>query len=115
MQIEERRVGDVVVLSISGDISEGDDRSTLLSDTVRALLQQGHDHLLLDLSNVRYVDSYGLGDLVQCNCTAHSGGASLKLLNPTKQLTNLLELTKLLTVFECFDRESEAIASFNTA
>jgi anti-sigma B factor antagonist len=112
MNIEERMVGDVVILSIRGDITLGESGATRVADKVRSLLQQGHDHALLDLGHVRYVDSAGLGELVQSHAAATNRGGALKLLNVTKRLNDLLVITRLVTVFECFDEESEALASF---
>ena len=112
MNINHRVVGAVVVLSISGDITMGDSGATRVADNVRSVLLEGHDCLVLDLGHVRYVDSAGLGDLVQACAAARNRGAALKLLNVTNRLNDLLVVTRLLTVFDCFDRESEAIASF---
>lgn len=111
MQIEERKVGDVVVIRLTGDITlnQGD---VILKDKVQSLLQQGSKKLLLDLGGVSYVDSAGLGQLVQVFATTKKNGGSLKLLNVTKRLRDLLVVTKLLTVFEAFDSDADAIASF---
>ena len=84
----------------------------LLKDKIQSLLQQGHRKILLDMGNVSYVDSAGLGQLVQVFATTSHLGGSLKLLNLTKRLRDLLVLTKLLTVFDSYDSESEAVASF---
>jgi anti-sigma B factor antagonist len=115
MDISERRVGDVVVLSISGDITMSGGGTLLLAGTIRRLLQQGHKHLVLDLADVRYVESSGLGELVQSKTFAHHHGASLKLLHVGRRLANLLALTKLDLVLECFDDERDAVASFGDA
>jgi anti-sigma B factor antagonist len=112
MTIQERRVNDVVVLRVDGDITMGEAGATRLADKVRSLVQEGHDHLLLDLGRVRYVDSAGLGELVQCCAAVRTRGGALKLLNVTRRLSDLLVVTKLLTVFDCFDGDTEAIASF---
>jgi anti-sigma B factor antagonist len=110
MTIRERRVGEVVVLSIDGDITMAAGGATRLADTVRGLLQREH-RILLDLGRVRFVDSAGLGELVQCAAAARTRGARFKLLGVNQRLSDLLVVMKLLTAFECFDREADAIAS----
>ena len=113
MQIEQRVNGDVVVMAIIGDITLSKGGDVLLKDKVQSLLQQGHRKLLLDMGRVSYVDSAGLGQLVQVYATTSHLGGSLKLLNLTKRLKDLLVLTKLLTVFDAYDSEDAAVASFN--
>jgi len=112
MQIEERAVGDVVILDLKGKITlgEGDE---LLKDKVNSLVNQGHRKIVLNLADVPYIDSAGLGEVVRTYTTVSRQGGSLKLLNPTKRITDLLAITKLLTVFETFDSESGAIGSFS--
>jgi anti-sigma B factor antagonist len=112
MNIEQRTVGDVVVLSIIGDIAMNGTGASQVADKVRSLLQEGHDRLVLDLGRVRYVDSAGLGELIQAFSAVRNRGGAMKLLNVTRRLNDLLVVTKLLTVFDCFDQESEALASF---
>ena len=112
MQIEQRTSGDVAIVGISGDITLSKGGDVLLKDKIQSLLQQGHRKIVLDLGNVSYVDSAGLGQLVQVYATTSHLGGSLKLLNLTKRLRDLLVLTKLLTVFDAYDSESDAIASF---
>jgi anti-sigma B factor antagonist len=114
MQIEERRVGDVVVLDLKGKITlgEGDE---LLKDKVNSLVNQGHRKLVLNLEGVPYIDSAGLGEIVRTYTTVSRQSGSLKLLNLTKRITDLLSITKLLTVFETFDSESEAVRSFSAS
>jgi anti-sigma B factor antagonist len=111
MQIEERLVGDVVVLDLKGKITlgEGDE---LLKDKVNSLVNQGHKKIVLNLADVPYIDSAGLGEVVRTYTTVSRQGGSLKLLNLTKRITDLLSITKLLTVFETFDSENEAVRSF---
>jgi anti-sigma B factor antagonist len=113
MQIEQRANGDVAIISIVGDITLSKGGDVLLKDKVQSLLQQGHRKLLLDMGRVSYVDSAGLGQLVQVYATTSHLGGSLKLLNLTKRLKDLLVLTKLLTVFDAYDSEDAAVASFN--
>jgi len=112
MQIEERAVGDVVILDLKGKITlgEGDE---LLKDKVNSLVNQGHRKIVLNLADVPYIDSAGLGEVVRTYTTVSRQGGSLKLLNLTKRITDLLAITKLLTVFETFDSESGAIGSFS--
>ena len=112
MKMEQRTVDDVVVLSIVGDIAMNGAGASLLADRVRSLLQDGHDRLVLDLGHVRYVDSAGLGELVHAFSAVRNRGGAIKLLNITRRLTDLLVVTRLLTVFDCFDGEAEALASF---
>jgi anti-sigma B factor antagonist len=113
MHIEQRVVGDVAVMQVLGDITLGKGGDVLLKDKIQSLLQQGYRKMLLDMGNVSYVDSAGLGQLVQVYATTSHLGGSLKLLNLTKRLKDLLVLTKLLTVFETYDSEESALASFN--
>ena len=113
MTIEERRAGGVLVLSMTGDITmkaSGTDAG--VADRVRRAVQNGDRRLLLDMGRVRYVDSAGLGDLVQAYAAARNRGGAMKLLSLTKRVNDLLILTRLLTLFECFDDETEALASF---
>ena len=113
MELEQRIAGDVAIIKVTGDITLNKGGDVLLKDKVQSLLQQGHKHLLVDLSGVSsYVDSAGLGELVQAYATTKTRGGALKLLNVTKRLRDLLVVTKLLTVFETFDDEASALASF---
>lgn len=112
MQIQEQSKGDVTVIKVSGDITLNQGGDVLLKDKVQSLLQQGRKKLLLDLGGVSYVDSAGLGQLVQVHATTKNHGGSLKILNVTKRLNDLLVMTKLLTVFDSYDTEAEALGSF---
>jgi anti-sigma B factor antagonist len=114
MQIDERMVGDVVLLDLKGKITlgEGDE---LLKDKVNSLVNQGHKKIVLNLADVPYIDSAGLGEVVRTYTTVSRQGGSLKLLNLTKRITDLLSITKLLTVFETFDSENEAVRSFSAS
>jgi len=111
MQIAERLVGDVMILDISGKMTlgEGDE---LLRDKVNSLLHQGHKKLVLNLEGVPYIDSAGLGEIVRTYTSVSRQGGKLKLLNLTKRIQDLLSITKLLTVFETYDSEQEALKSF---
>ena len=111
MQIAERESGAVTILDLSGKITLGED-GTLLKDKLQSLLHQGKKNLLLNLGQVPYVDSAGLGALVSAYTTVTREGGSLKLVNMTKRLQDLLSITKLLTVFETFDSEDEAVRSY---
>ncbi len=112
MTIGERRVGGVTIVDAAGRITMGDGSDVMLRDKMRSLVQQGERKLLLNLADVNYVDSAGLGEIVQAYATATKNGGTLKLLNPTKRLRDLLSITKLLTVFETFDSETDAVGSF---
>jgi anti-sigma B factor antagonist len=93
-------VGEVVVLSVVGDITMTGTGATEIADLVRSLLQNGHERLVLDLGRVRYVDSVGLAELVQALVAVRNRGGAMKLRNVTKRLNDLLVMTKLLTAFE---------------
>jgi len=112
LNIQERRVNEVTVADLSGKITIGEG-SVQLREKVRDLLDEGSKKILLNLRDVSYVDSSGIGELVSSYTTLNSHGGKLKLLNLTKKLQDLLMITKLLTVFETFDDETEAVNSFN--
>jgi anti-sigma B factor antagonist len=114
MQLEQRIVGDVAIIKITGDITLNKGGDVLLKDKVQSLIQQGQKNLLIDLSDVSYVDSAGLGELVQAYATTKNRGGALKLLNVTKRLRDLLVVTKLLTVFDAFETEASALASYGS-
>jgi anti-sigma B factor antagonist len=113
MQIEQRIVGDVAIITVKGDITAGKGGDVILKDKINSLLQQGHRKLLLDLGGVSYVDSAGLGQLVAVHATTTRQNGVLRLLNVTKRLKDLLVVTRLLVVFDAFDDEAEALASFS--
>ena len=115
MQLEERIVGNVAIVKVTGEITLSKGGDVLLKDKIHSLIQQGHKNLLMDLSDVTYVDSAGLGQLVQAYATTKNRGGTLKLLNVTKRLRDLLVVTKLLTVFDTYDSEPAALASFGAA
>ena len=112
MQISERAVGDVVIVDVSGKITLGDGGDAILKDKMRSLIQQNQKKVLLNLGEVSYVDSAGLGEIVQAYAAVTKSGGALKLMNTTKRIKDLLSITKLLTVFECHDNEAEALKSF---
>ena len=111
MEIVERTVSDVTVLDLKGKMTlgEGDE---LLKDKINSLLASGKEKLLLNLESVPYIDSAGLGEVVRTYTTVSRQGGSLKLLNLTKRIEDLLSITKLLTVFDTYDNEAEAIKSY---
>jgi len=113
MEIKERVVGGVSILDLSGKIvlGEGDIQ---LKERIKDLLGDGQKRILLNLAEVNYVDSAGLGTLIGAYTTVKREGGSLKLVNLTKRIQDLLAITKLITVFETFDSEAEALASFNS-
>jgi len=114
MQIDERSVGDVMVLDVKGKVTlgEGDE---MLKDKVNSLVNQGNKKIVLNLAEVPYIDSAGLGEIVRTYTTVSRQGGSLKLLNLTKRITDLLSITKLLTVFETYESENDAIRSFSAS
>jgi anti-sigma B factor antagonist len=114
MEINERTTGDIMILDLKGrmTLGEGDE---LLKDKINSLLLQGYKKLVLNLAHVPYIDSAGLGEIVRTYTTVSRQGGSLKLLHLTKRIEDLLSITKLLTVFETFDNESEVVKSFNSA
>jgi anti-sigma B factor antagonist len=114
MQISERAVGDVVILDVNGRITLGDG-DEILKDKVNSLVSTSKKKIVLNLADVPYVDSAGLGEIVRTYTTVSRQGGSLKLLNLTKRISDLLSITKLLTVFETFDNEDEAVRSFQAS
>lgn len=114
MHIQQRSVGDITVIDMSGKMTlgEGDE---LLRDKVNSLVQQGQKRIVLNLAEVPYIDSAGLGEIVRTYTTVSRNGGSLKLLNLTKRIQDLLSITKLLTVFETFESEADAVRSFSTS
>jgi anti-sigma B factor antagonist len=111
MQIEERIVGTVTILDLKGKITlgEGDE---VLKDKINSLILQDRPRILLNFEGVPYIDSAGLGAVVRTYTTVSRQGGQLKLVNLTKRITDLLSITKLLTVFETFDTEQEALQSY---
>jgi anti-sigma B factor antagonist len=111
MHIDERKVGDVTILDLKGKMTlgEGDE---MLRNKINAVSGAGVKKIVLNLGDVPYIDSAGLGEVVRTFTTVSRQGGSLKLLNLTKRIQDLLAITKLLTVFETYDSESEAIKSF---
>ncbi|HEU4934193.1 MAG TPA: STAS domain-containing protein [Pyrinomonadaceae bacterium] len=111
LDLKERQAGDVTILDLSGEVRIGDS-SVALRESVRNLADQGKKKLLLNLAGVKYIDSSGIGELIANYTTVSRQGGQLKLLNLTEKVQNLLVITKLLTVFDSYDNEAEALKSF---
>jgi len=111
LNINERQAGDVTVLDMSGKITIGEG-SVALRTAIRRLLEEGRKRILLNLSGVSYVDSSGIGELVSSYTAINKEGGQLKLLNLTQKIQDLLTITKLLTVFDVYDNETEALNSY---
>jgi anti-sigma B factor antagonist len=114
MKVTTRQVDGVTILDLSGRITLGEG-SVQLRDAIRDLLSKGSKLILLNLADVNYIDSSGIGELVSAYTTVRNQGGELKLLNLTKKVHDLLQITKLYTVFDVKDDEATAIASFNRA
>ena len=113
MTITDRRIGDITVIDVGGRITI-DDGADLFRDTVRGLLRDGRAKLILNFKNGSYIDSTALGEIVRSYTSATRKGGTLKLLNVPPRVHELLVVTKLLSVFDLFDDEAEAIRSFGT-
>ena len=111
MKASTRQVDGITVVDLSGRITLGEG-SVVLRETVRDLLAKGDKKMLLNLGEVTYIDSSGIGELVSAFTTVRNQGGELKLLNLTKKVHDLLQITKLLTVFDVHDDEAKAITSF---
>lgn len=113
LSLEVRDVDGVVIVDLGGRITLGPDSSGKLRREVRDLMDAGKKSILLNLGEVSYIDSSGLGELVASFGTASTHGATIKLLNLQKKVQDLLQITKLYTVFEVSTDEAEAVASFS--
>src|SRR5213595_3984748 len=111
LSIRERQAGDVTVLDMDGRITIGEG-SVALRSAIRRLLEEGKKKILLNLAGVGYIDSSGIGELVSSYTAIGKEGGQLKLLNLTEKLQDLLGITKLLTVFDVYDNESDALGSY---
>ena len=109
-----RSLDGVTILDLSGDIQMGQGND-YLHRTIHSLIDEGTKKVLVNLANIRYIDSSGLGELVSGFTTMERAGGELKLLNLTERVSELMMITKLLTVFETFDDEQTAVASFRQA
>jgi anti-sigma B factor antagonist len=114
MKASTRQVDGVTILDLSGRITLGEG-SVQLRDAVRDLLGKSSKKILLNLGDVNYIDSSGIGELVSAYTTVRNQGGDLKLLNLTKKVHDLLQITKLYTVFDIKDDEASAVASFARA
>lgn len=111
LNISERQAGDVTILDMDGKVTIGEG-SVALRTTIRRILGEGKKNVLLNLGGVGYIDSSGIGELVSSFTSVNKEGGVLKLLNLTEKLQDLLAITKLLTVFDVFEDEGAALASF---
>src|SRR5918998_1868976 len=112
LNIKERQAGDVTILDMDGKITIGEG-SVALRSAIRRLLGEGKSKILLNLGKVGYIDSSGIGELVSSFTAVNKEDGSLKLLNLTQKIQDLLAITKLLTVFDVFENEGEALSSFS--
>ncbi len=112
VKLTTRQVGDVTVIDATGRITLGEGASTF-RDTVRDLATKGNKKLLVNLGDVSYIDSSGIGEMVSGFTTVTNHGGQLKLLGLSKRVKDLLQITKLYTVFEVFDDEASAVRSFS--
>ena len=111
VQISSRTAGDVTIVDVAGKITLGEG-SSVLRDKVRELSAAGSKKMLINLGDVNYIDSSGIGELVSAFTSVSNSGGALKLLNLTKRVKDLLQITKLYTVFEVFDSEDTAVKSY---
>jgi anti-sigma B factor antagonist len=111
MKIKTRHVDGITILDLSGRITLGEG-SVTVRDEVRNVIATGSKKILLNLGDINYIDSSGIGELVSAFTTVKNGGGELKLLNLTKKVHDLLQITKLYTVFDIKDDEASAIAAF---
>jgi anti-sigma B factor antagonist len=110
MTIKARRIDDIVILDLGGRITIGEG-TLILRNEIQKLLDAGNSKFLLNLADVDYIDSSGLGEFVTSFTTVRNKNGQLKLLNLTRRVRDLLQITKLLTVFDTFDNETEALKS----
>ena len=108
-----REIGGVTVIDMDGRITLGEG-GTLLRDLIREKLDGGHKKIVLNLAGINYIDSTGLGELVSGYRLVKSQGGDLKLMNLNKQVSDLLQITRLYAVFEIHNDEAHAVASFHT-
>ena len=111
VNLNTRQVGDVSVVDVAGRITLGEG-SSALRDTLRELVSKNQKKILLNLGEVSYIDSSGIGELVSGFTTVTNNGGQLKLLNLAKRVKDLLQITKLYTVFDVHEDEAEAVRSF---
>jgi anti-sigma B factor antagonist len=111
LDVSERQAGDVTILDMNGSVRMGEGAISL-RNSIRGLVDQGKKKILLNLHGVKNIDSSGIGELIANYTTVSRDGGQLKLLNLTEKIQNLLVITKLLTVFDSYDNEAEALNSF---
>src|SRR5215471_1552080 len=111
LNINQRQAGDVAILDLSGEVRIGDS-ATALRGSIRDLVAGGNKKILLNLAGVRYIDSSGIGELIANYTTVGRSSGQLKLLNLTDKVQDLLVITKLLTVFDVYESEPDALSSF---
>ena len=111
LDVRERQAGDVTILDLNGSVRMGEG-AIALRNAIRSLVDQGKKKILLNLGGVKNIDSSGIGELIANYTTISRDGGQLKLLNLTEKIQNLLVITKLLTVFDSYDNEAEALNSF---
>jgi anti-sigma B factor antagonist len=111
LDVKERQAGDVTILDLNGSVRMGEG-AVSLRNAIRGLVEQGKKKILLNLGGVKNIDSSGIGELIANYTTISRDGGQLKLLNLTEKIQNLLVITKLLTVFDSFDNEADALNSF---
>ena len=111
MKVSTRKFGDVVIIDVDGKIVLGDG-DVEIKQIVDNLLDRGSRQFLLNMSRVPYLDSAGLGEIIRCFTALRKNGGSFKLLSPNQRIIDLMTITKLLDVFDIFENEAAAIASF---
>lgn len=111
LDVSERQAGDVTILDLSGSVRMGEG-AVSLRNAIRGLIEQGKKKILLNLRSVKNIDSSGIGELIANYTTLSRDGGQLKLLSLTEKIRDLLVITKLLTVFDAYDDEAEALNSF---
>lgn len=114
MEINQRHVGDIAILDLKGKLTI-DDGAELLHDTVTSIVFQGDRKVVLNLAGVPYMDSGGLGELVRCSLIVQREKGAIKLVNLTSKITDLLTITRLVTIFDTFDSEQAVLGSFGNA
>lgn len=111
LEVTERQAGDVTILDMNGSVRMGEGAISL-RNSIRGLIEGGKKKILLNLGGVKNIDSSGIGELIANYTTVSRDGGQLKLLNLTDKIQNLLVITKLLTVFDSYDNETDALNSF---
>lgn len=114
LNISTRKSGDVTIVDLSGKIALGESNRAL-HEAIKSMVEGGDKNILLNLANVTVIDSSGLGELVAGYASAERNGGAMKLMNLSDRFIELIHITKLYTVFDVFDNEAEALASFGSA